>query len=244
MLRRLRHNLRMIRYYSAPRHDTAWSRAADVALWITLLLALPAAWITDVATARPRIVLATSGLFLGESEGHLRAWALTDKTIDQEPPADTTYGRWRLHVIDVHRGWPVTTSIHRLPSQLDLDIFNEPKERTNAQLSDESPLRIALASELESTGQTEMLAAWTQSESQSRYHWKNWVIAAGGWWIGLVVVSLAGIQMTKLATFYIRDRIALKRHSRAAEGKCAQCGYDLTGLEFSERCPECGALVW
>jgi rubrerythrin len=36
----------------------------------------------------------------------------------------------------------------------------------------------------------------------------------------------------------------VREHQRRREGKCTACGYDMTGLEFNERCPECGAQVW
>ena len=31
---------------------------------------------------------------------------------------------------------------------------------------------------------------------------------------------------------------------RQASGLCVACGYDMHGLEFNERCPECGTLVY
>ena len=244
MLRRLRHKLAMIRYYSAPRKETAWTRAADVALWITLLLALPAAWIGDVSHADHEPGPAVSGFLIGENVQNLEAWAVTDRNIKQNPPEGRNFGRWRLHVTDVHRGWPLITSVHRQPAQLDLDILSEPRERVNAQLAADDPIRIAIARELEQEEQTDIIAAWAQLSSEGRYHWMNWLIAAGGWWILMAFTSWIVIAIARLATLYVRDRIALKRHNLAAEGKCAQCGYDLTGLEFRDRCPECGTLVW
>jgi hypothetical protein len=234
----------MIRYYSAPRKETAWTRASDAAMWATLLLAFPAAWIADVSTAKPKPAIAVSGLLIGEDADHLEAWALTDDTMQQHAPEGRNHGRWRLHVTDVHRGWPLTTSVHRQPAQLDLDILSEPRERLNAQLPADDLMRSAIANELDQQEQTEMIAAWRQSGVEVRYEWTNWLIAAAGWWIIMVLASTFTIQIARVITLRVRDHLMLKRSSRAAEGKCVQCGYDLTGLEFNERCPECGTLVW
>jgi len=42
---------------------------------------------------------------------------------------------------------------------------------------------------------------------------------------------------------HLRSELAHRRERRTrARGRCPDCGYDLRGLEFSERCPECGRL--
>jgi hypothetical protein len=56
MIRRLRHKLRMIRYYSAPRHRTVWTRVMDVALIASFLLALPVTWMCDLMVSRTATV--------------------------------------------------------------------------------------------------------------------------------------------------------------------------------------------
>ena len=154
------------------------------------------------------------------------------------------HSRWRLRVTEVHRGWPLTTSVHRQPAQLDLDILSEPRERLDATLATDDPIRIAIADELKQEEQTEIIAAWAQTGADARYQWTNWLIAAAGWWILMVFASMVMIQIVRIITLRVRDYRTVRRHNRAAEGKCAQCGYDLTGLEFNERCPECGTLVW
>jgi hypothetical protein len=41
-----------------------------------------------------------------------------------------------------------------------------------------------------------------------------------------------------------KGHLAARQHRLRSSGKCLKCGYDMTGLDFNERCPECGELVW
>src|SRR6185436_12862246 len=76
MLRKLRHKFDMIRYYSAPRRQTPWSRARDIAFFVAFFLCLPATWIANVAVIRPTTAIAVSG-WMGERIG-----ANGEKSID------------------------------------------------------------------------------------------------------------------------------------------------------------------
>ena len=51
------------------------------------------------------------------------------------------------------------------------------------------------------------------------------------------------IQCTRLLVFLARRQLHFRAQDRLVAGRCGRCGYDLTGLEFNERCPECGELV-
>ena len=52
------------------------------------------------------------------------------------------------------------------------------------------------------------------------------------------------IQFLRFGSLWMTDKRLQREARRRASGKCMNCGYDLTGLEFNERCPECGAQVW
>lgn len=243
MLGRLRHKLRMIRYYSAPRRETVWTRAEDWALVAALLLSLPAAWLADRVALAPRDVITTSGLLLGESEDRLRGWVTTEANMRLEPPG-RVFARWSLIVTDVYRGWPVTTSVHRQPAVLNLDVVDEPAPRKNVILPPDSPTRMIIADALRREDQLETLQAWEKSELVARHRWWEWLAAWAGWWIGLTLTSWFAIRVIKLVTLQVQRSKKIKQYDLRAEGKCAACGYDLTGLEFHDRCPECGTLMW
>ena len=54
---------------------------------------------------------------------------------------------------------------------------------------------------------------------------------------------VASVRILQFAAMNLRARRDRGRLQRLATGRCAECGYDLRGLEFNERCPECGQLV-
>jgi predicted Zn-ribbon and HTH transcriptional regulator len=60
----------------------------------------------------------------------------------------------------------------------------------------------------------------------------------------LMFGSAAVIQVLKFGSSLVLARRMGRRAQLRAEGKCHVCGYDMTGLEFNERCPECGQIVW
>lgn len=242
MLGRLRHKLRMIRYYSAPRRETVWTRAEDWALVVALILSIPAAWVADRVAAEPRAAITTSGLLLGENEDELRGWVITDMNRRMEPPG-RVFARWSLVVTDIYRGWPLTTSVHRQPATLNLDIVDEPSPRKNVVLPPDSPTRRIIAGALREEQMLETLEAWEMPVTKSRQHWWEWIAAWAWWWIGLTVTSWFGIRVIKLVTVRVQRLKKIRQLDLRAQGKCAACGYDLTGLEFNERCPECGTLV-
>ena len=231
MFRRVRHKLAMIRYYSAPRPRTAWTRAQDIAFFVSFFLCLPATWIANWSTVRPQTVFDLSGWIADRTDLTpltIDAWLANSPRARSIGPAVKITGNFRLVIDDHYRGWPLTTSVHRQPAVLDIDVLAQVKAQKDVKLDPNSPLRLAIERALTVDGQDEALESWQRNVVQIRQHWLNWFIAAGIWWILMVFAS-------SLAT--------KKRAIWRAEGKCVSCGYDLTGLEFNERCPECGALV-
>ena len=84
---------------------------------------------------------------------------------------------------------------------------------------------------------------WRGGGPERRFRWL--AIGAGAlvWWVILYVLAALVILCAR-AWATARRRQRQDRWSvRRAEGRCAHCGYDLRGIEFSERCPECGHLA-
>lgn len=243
MLRFVRHKLRMIRYYSATRPDTPWTKAVDAALVCSLLLALPAAWMCDAMVTQRDVASALSGQLFRQPSNHIEALLLTGARKNATVNGNVI-GNFQLIVEEVRRGWPFNTSINRLPARVDIDIVAELRPRPNAKLAADDPLHLAIDRALDMNGQDEAATAFARREPLTRQHWLSWVIATGVWWILLVFVSTFLIHAARLATLILQRKMAIRKASLRASGKCMSCGYDMTGLEFNEKCPECGELVW
>src|SRR5262245_22512884 len=116
MLRRVRDKLRMIRYYSATRPRSNWNRAADVAFVASFLAAVPAAWLCDVIMIRPAVAFIVNGQLFRTDGGSITAIILDpDSRGEQITPQGSIHGSFELTVEDRQRGWPLITSVHRLP---------------------------------------------------------------------------------------------------------------------------------
>src|SRR4051812_5397292 len=123
MLGRLRHKLRLMRYYSAPRKQTAWTRALDVALIASFFLAIPAVWISSIVATESRVALDVSGWLVIEAlPGQVEsAESKIQATIDEAvrkrmaKAHGAVDGDFRVVVTDRQQGWPLVTSIRRAP---------------------------------------------------------------------------------------------------------------------------------
>ena len=245
----------MIDYYSAARPRNTWTRARDASLFVTLVMALPVTWLCDVMVARPTVAAEFSGI-LSQNEGGVITAELQDvgnRSGTHAPkPLHVPIGVFRMELIDQRHGWPLTTTVRRLPARVDLDLRIEPAPRPNASLAADDPIRAAITQSLTSSGRHEMLRAWPAPDAmpssragvEVRRSWLGWITSIGVWWIVLVFLCGALIQILKFMSALVFAKRHARRASLRAQGKCHTCGYDLTGLEFNERCPECGQLVW
>ena len=249
MLRRLRHKLRMIRYYSATRRVTVWTRALDLALIGSLPLALLAVWTSDIAVMRKTTPIDLTGLLVRADDGSTIVATMISSGGPGRAASGQPIGNFHFQIEDDLHGWPLTTSVQRRPARLDLDILQEPKPRQDVRLAGDDPLRQAIAQALLEQNQNQALMAMNDlgdAHNQSRVH-RNWLAtmaAAALWWIMLVMASSVSISILRFGALIARGKITARRAQLRAQGRCITCGYDLRGVEFSERCPECGELVW
>lgn len=221
-----------------------WSRAFDKALIVGFFIAPLAAWIADASVARRREAISVSGLVLALDDRVIASVNAFDNR--RPPPLEAqVIGNFGLIVEDRHRGWPLTTSIERAPARIDLDLPKlEAKPRKNAVLAATDPYRVAIEAALLDHGDGEALAAWRQAGPVEHQHWIAWVIAIGVWW--LLLLAAAGLSLTagRVLSQVAHETVSRRRAKLRAQNKCHTCGYDMTGLEFNEKCPECGNLVW
>lgn len=248
MLRNFRHKLRMIRYYSATRKATAWTRAMDMALIVSLPLALLATWVCDVAVMRKTVPIDLHGQLIRADDSNIVAAVMIS-----DGPSRASIGRpignFQFQVEDDLHGWPLTTSVHRRPGRLDLDILSEAKPRQDVRLSADDPLRQAIAQAILEQDEQQALIALNNLDgdsgsSQVRRYWVTTLADAAMWWIMLVLASSFSISMLRFGALIAKGRSSARRAQLRAQGRCIACGYDLRGVEFSERCPECGELIW
>ena len=243
MIRYLRRQLRLIHYYSATRDRTAWTVAAEWALLASILLAVPAMLLAERIVRRAETAEEVTGAISGKPNGPFTV-------ILDQPDARFAHSRWDpygdfdLTVADVHCGWPFTSAVERRPATLDLNVYVEQTVRRNARLDADDPLRVTIERALSENGETAMLGAWREERwPQLRRHYRGSVGGTLVWWMMLSFVSVAGLHVIRFATIAMSVRRENIKTGRIARGRCPNCGYDMRGLEFNDRCPECGALV-
>ena len=243
MLRRVRQKLRLINYYSATRKSTAGDRAGVIAFFASFVLCLPMALLMNFMVVKKSTAIDITGRFVMDAS---RLTAPINRTDSARSStfAGQALGNLHLTIEQASRGWPLTTSIVRLPPRLEVDLHSEVKERKNAELPADDPHRLAIERTLLEETAFEALDAFKTGETKTRQQWIGWPVAAGVWWIMLAIGSAIIIGLARFASLWVQSKFSLRKAQMRAEGKCANCGYDMQGLEFNEKCPECGELVW
>ena len=245
MLGALRERLRLIRYYSAPRPYSRWSRTLDIALAVALLAAWPATWLADrtiIAAAKP---VRLAGNLYEDPDGRVWAWMPPPPLPPTDIRGEAAFtGAFRLDLTGEEYGWPFATSLGARRVALNVELFDEARSLGLADLPPESPVRLAIDRALRETGSDRLAAAvWAGSAAHVTGRARGWVangllwsvLLAGAAWL-LVAVGRFG---SFLATVQARQRVRQRRR----EDRCVTCGYTLQGNPFGERCPECGAQV-
>jgi hypothetical protein len=248
----LRRKLDHIRYHSAQRPGNWWSRAIDLAFIASFLLSLPAALLADLAHGRERVAMDLPGLLARSPERGVEAWLMNPQAGGTPRSAsgggagesDEILGNFNLSVTDRLRGWPLVTTIERQPARLNIDIIAERAARNDVARDEHDPVQEAIERALREDGRDEALAAWNMNGADTRRQWWAWLPAAGAWWLMMFFGAAFVIQFLRFGSLWMTGKRLQREAVRRAQGKCIACGYDMTGLEFNERCPECGARVW
>ena len=243
MIRWLRAKLAHIRYHSATRPSGRWSRAVDLMPVVALLAAWPVAWLLDHSVAIRssteqvfgRIIQDDSGALIGEivEDGDLRqntgGRLICEFTADFETRA---------------AGLPVHTSVISLPATMTLEIVGEALPRLNVKFDETRVLHVAVAETIDTLpprGNVKHDIRRTE-RSRASLGWA-WAGNIAVLWMLLTAIGIALVHTARLLTNAHKRGRYVRHKLRERENKCGHCGYDLTGLEFNERCPECGRLV-
>jgi hypothetical protein len=241
MLTTVRRKIARIEYYSAPRRSTFWTKAMDVALVVALLLALPVVWVLQTGIGRSREVLTVEGLLLEVPDGGLMGRVLEPDRPQTLPPDSELLATFILSQQEQRRGWPLTTSIWPQPVELTLDVHKEARPRGATTLEPDDPLRLAIETTLRDEGRNEILSAWRHGEYEPRPLLRGWTASFMFWSVVLAVVLAVTVRVSQYGWRVLEGRRSVLRRSRRRAGLCEHCGYDMTGLEFNEVCPECGS---
>ena len=249
MLGTLRKQLRLISYYSAPRRRTRAAQLSEWALLAALILCVPVAFLIDRSTGRVAAALVFEGRLVIDSAGQYHAGLidLTSNDVDPIWYVGDPVAEFDIVLAAQNHGWPITTSRSRAPTEITFTPFDPDTTQAAALASNPAVLDAIEILMRDRAPRIELPPFGVEAfswEAGRRVHSPlGWVYASFMWFVLLVLLFMGPLLLTELL---LRVRSAARQvrdHDRRERGLCTQCGYDLTGNEFTERCPECGALV-
>lgn len=242
MLRSLRKRLRQIRYYSATPTRSPWTQAMDVALFASLAIAVAAAALSDIMFLRTTSAWEQHVRLWWTDDGGIRAGLIDSHQVNAPWGVSRPYGEFLLYVPQHDGGLPFASSRRPLPLRTDLDLFTEANMDAATALAPGAPVHEAIEAVAAAHG-GRLHALWQGERMPPQRQWGAMAMNVLVWWFAIYVVSTLGIALLRGTTAIVGGhREARKRHLRSI-GHCAGCGYDMRGLEFADRCPECGQLV-
>ena len=263
MIKALHYKLKMIRYYSAPRRRTILTKMVDVSLITAIILAVPATFLADVSLIREQTIISRSGHLSRVGDDGVSATIL-DPDVSAWSRTDIPYGEFHLTLVKRDQGWPIRSSSVQPRIELELNLYDQPGSKKGVVLADDDPLQevilkalqaglkkemaakhkdFTLADDLEAN-YTALIDCWQRRAAQRDVRLGGWISNMILWWLilsGSLSVMASGLWVVFMI-FSHNNTIAASR--RKSDGCCVQCGYNLYGLEFNARCPECGSEIY
>ncbi|TVQ58144.1 MAG: hypothetical protein EA377_00320 [Phycisphaerales bacterium] len=254
MLRAIRQKLDAIDYYSADRERTGWTRLREAALPFTLLITLPVVALINLTVQQPVDGQEVTGAFHRNDDGTLIASFDDLEDNSTSTDASMNYGRddegrryagnFSLTTQHADRGWPLVTSIQQLPLAGSVNLIGSSSRLNFRALAADHHALQAINAAIEDARAPAVIRAADQSVHETSQFPIRWVGSAMIWWALLYLGLSVALIAAEFITTRIQRRIAFRARHLRKQGLCPTCGYDLRGLEFSERCPECGDLSW
>jgi hypothetical protein len=243
MVNAVQKHLRRIRYYSASHQRTRWSNALDAALILTFLLALPVSLVLEYLVVRHAVVNAQHGRMDQQSDGGIASVLVDPDEAAAGWSAARPYGEFILYQTRLHRGWPWSTRWQDTPYQLSINIFSQPDLTAEQALANQPHIAQAVELALVRGERVDVLRAWQEGSTQRSRSWLISIVNALFVWLMLYVFAFVLISLARLMVGMYQIRTKRAAAERRRRGYCVACGYDMRGLEFHARCPECGDLV-
>lgn len=243
MFRRIAGQLDRIRYYSAMPPRTGWDRLTDAAMAAALLAALASVWLADQAARKERILVQVDGRLTRDAGGALMARLIEDAAQSAlwAGPA-RPLGEFTFTIREWRRGFPFATTIQPQQAMVELNDFEQGTQRTMPPKDAPPEIAACIEDQLAAPGYETALAAWLGEERAVQRPLFAWVFGALTWWLAWFAAIAMSIRIAQFATAVALARSQRTHSARRANNQCAVCSYDLRGLEYSERCPECGAM--
>lgn len=215
----------------------------DVAIVAALVLAIPAVIAGNVLIVRYITIFEQYGRVSISSDGETYATFLESEQSRLGWPDSRPYGEFTLFVVQRDAGFPLTSLRRLLPIQADVTVFRDASVDAAEAMTSGHPMHDAIDPIIEYSGSIALHEAWNKPSGRNDLFWVSTLLNGVILWFGLYVVALVGISLVRVGVFFARRHRHVRERTLQAKGRCGSCGYDMRGLEFADRCPECGSLV-
>jgi len=203
---------------------SGWARAADAALFGSLLLALLLQWFAGTVICDHELVAS------GSAQAEMTPAGI------ELIPVEPGNGQVKWEARQRRCGWPfatvVTDGVLRASWSLDDPMETRPMGRVPI----EHPLSAALMT---------LAPAGTGLEAGSgRIRWTELIFGTAVVWMGLyfaIRIPMVFLHAGSILHGRHMERVGVTRINK---GRCPKCNYNLTGLDYAAECPECGTLLW
>lgn len=207
---------------------------------VALLMAILVTLMLDSLVERFADVGQVPGMI--ERAGNTYTVRLDPREYDLTPEI-VLVGDFTLNAVEFRRGWPLVTSVVYGAARFDLNRYMEAGTESGVVYDESDPVHVAvietLAADVRSQG---LVEAYRTPVLETERKWRATFLAIGTWWIILFILVVVFVRGAQFVAGRAERHSSHKRWKRQASNKCQECGYDMRGLEFTERCPECGAL--
>jgi hypothetical protein len=245
MFRRIRQQLRRIDYYSAHRTGTAWSQWMTRVLLATPFVGVAACIVIAVAVRRIEVVASVSGDLGVDAKRELVA--LPASVLNNDAPIGLTLAPYGMFEVRLERdilGWPIAAASRPRSPAIDINLYSvagpgpdrEPVESVQRGID-------AVERLLASSTADEVIEYRGQAMRGSRWSMLAWVANWIGAFVASYLVMAIIVQCIRFVVFLAKRSAAKRTMLRVSRGLCPACGYETRGLEFSDRCPECGSIL-